>query len=275
MGGDQTKMYSLDIEKIFRGELPNLQRDIDSLEREYIIPYDIQLLILDPLTGLLGGADDNSNTKMREQLAPLLSMIKRRNMACIAITHMNKDSNQTDPLLRIMGSTAMTAVPRSVLAVMPDHEDEDRHYLASVKMNLGKSPPSLAYRLDGNTVLFESDVIQKTGYELFNVERISTSELGKAMEFLKSSLTPDDKQGTEVKEEWIEAEDGSKSTLKRARAKLGIKSSKRTDKEGIAAWWWSLPDQEDQGDQHQGGINVDPLDEQPTNDPLGNDDQAA
>jgi hypothetical protein len=173
--------------------------------------------------------------------------------------HMSKDSNQTDPLLRIMGSTAMAAMPRSVLAVMRDPEDEDRHYLASLKMNLGKKPKALAYKLDGKTVLFEPDPIEKSEYELFNLERISTSELGKAVEFLESYLGDGGQLGTDVKSHWVESEDGSESTLKKAKAKLGIKSSKRTDDDGNTAWWWSLPDQGDQEDQDQGASALIPL----------------
>lgn len=272
MGADQTKIYAFDMEKVFSGGLPNLERDVETLE-DYIVLHDIKLLILDPLTGLVGGSDDNSNTKMRNHLGPLVSMIQRQGIACIGILHMNKDTNQRNPLQKIMGSTALAALPRSVLAVMPDPDNQNRHFLVSLKMNMAKAPKSLAYTLEGGMVTFEPEPIDIDVYDLFNRQPSSSSELARAIEFLNDSLADGPRLAMEIRLEW-EDDDGSYSTLKRAKSELGIKP-KKVYEDGVAASWLSLPDQQDQGDQDQAPTGVDPLDEQPTNDPLGKDDLAA
>jgi len=261
MGADQTKIHAFDMEKVFSGGLPNLERDVEALE-DYIVLHDIKLLILDPLTGLVGGSDDNSNTKMRNHLGPLVSMIQRRGIACIGILHMNKDTNQTNPLQKIMGSTALAALPRSVLAVMPDPDDQERHFLVSLKMNMAKPPKSLAYRLDEGKVTFESEPIDLDIYSLFNKQPSSSSEVTRAMEYYEDALANGQRSSTDLLSEWTEVECGSEASLKKARKQMGLvktRKSKEGGKKGEGEWYWSLPDQGDQEDQDQGASALIPL----------------
>ena len=65
MGADVSQIYAVNFDQVVTGmDVPTIASDMDDLEEEIIKPYKIKLVILDPLTGLLGKTDDNSNILM-------------------------------------------------------------------------------------------------------------------------------------------------------------------------------------------------------------------
>lgn len=67
----------------------NLIRDLNLIEA-VIRDNAIRLLIVDPITTFLSGADCNAEGDVRDALHPLLKLLDRTNCACLAIMHVGK-----------------------------------------------------------------------------------------------------------------------------------------------------------------------------------------
>ena len=71
---------------------------------------DVKLMVVDPIPAFLGrGVDDHRNNSVREAMRPFLELIEEKNIAVLAITHLNK-SVQLKAIHRVMGSVAYTAL---------------------------------------------------------------------------------------------------------------------------------------------------------------------
>ena len=93
----------------------SLKTDVDLLERLAAETGTVRLIIIDPISAYMGGADGNGNVETREVLEPLAEMANRLGIAVVAVTHLNKGggSDQT-ALNRFVGSIAFVAAARSV-----------------------------------------------------------------------------------------------------------------------------------------------------------------
>lgn len=110
---------------------------------------DIRLVVIDPISQLVGvaGANDNRETELRALLGPLSEMMNRFTDAGLMIKHLNKSVN-SKVIHRIAGSMAYTNLCRCVFAVAPDPEEEKKKYLLPVKFNLAEKPRTIAFRLE-------------------------------------------------------------------------------------------------------------------------------
>ncbi|MFZ0660874.1 MAG: AAA family ATPase, partial [Candidatus Binataceae bacterium] len=126
----------------------SLQSDLPALEAA-IKRTRVQLVIIDPLTAYLGGADSHKNSNMRAVLAPLSALAERYRLAVVAVSHLNK--SETSALYRVTGSLAFVAAARAVYVVAPDRENPDRKIFARLKNNLAAvDQTSLAFSIAGN-----------------------------------------------------------------------------------------------------------------------------
>lgn len=104
-------------------------------------------LVLDPIVDLVDGAvDDHKNKELRRELMPFVQWLQSRRLWALGIAHTNK-SNTGAPIHRVLGSLAYVGVARIVLAAAKDHNDPERHIIATVKNNLGPWAPALAFRI--------------------------------------------------------------------------------------------------------------------------------
>jgi putative DNA primase/helicase len=248
MGADLSQILAVNFDQVTdRGDVPNLVWDIKDLEHKVIVPNDIGLIICDPLVGLLDGIDDNSNSQVRQALDDLNRMVGRHGIACMGISHFNKSTGHLDPTQRFLGSTALAAVPRSLLGVAPDPENADRHYLVSLKCNLAEKPLAVAYTIGKNGIIFEADVEDVDVEELFSgPAKKGTVSTDKAKEFLLSELSERPRASTQLYFKWAKS-GGSKRTLERAKEELGVKARRvgnQGEGKGAGHWEWYL-------DRHQ------------------------
>lgn len=115
---------------------------------------DPALMVLDPLMAVIDGrVDTHKQQEVQLALEPLVRMCDRRDMAILALIHVNK-SGGTDPLNTIMGSKAFATLPRSVLYCVED-ESEGQFLFSHVKCNVGPRADSIAYSI--TSVRFELD----------------------------------------------------------------------------------------------------------------------
>ncbi len=145
----------------------SLKTDVDLLEDLARQTGNVRVIIVDPISAYMGGADGNGNVETREVLEPLADMANRLRIAVVAVTHLNKGgAGNQKALNRFAGSIAFVAAARAAFAVIEDPEEEGRRFLLQAKTNLGKKCQGLAFRLEqrlvadgiiSSNVMFEGD----------------------------------------------------------------------------------------------------------------------
>lgn len=255
-GADLNRVYRVEVltaDEIHVGL--SLPRDNHAVEKA-AKQSDAALLLLDPLISRLGGLDTHKDSDVRQALEPLVSVAGRANMAVLGLIHHNKGASG-DPLQSVMGSTAFSAVARSVHTVIPDPDDETdtRRLFGTPKNNLGRTNlPTLSFTVESAPVPTEQGPAW-TGYIIWGDDHVGS--ISEAMG--RAAKGPDeDKSATQEAAAWLEdyltmegpevpsmavKAKGEKaghslSTLNRARKRLGVISEvsgfPRTSK-------WSLP----------------------------------
>jgi hypothetical protein len=65
------------------------------------------LIVIDPPTNYLGDTDEHKNAEVRAVLTNLVAWLNGRDVACVLITHVNKQVGKgTDAINRVLGSVA-------------------------------------------------------------------------------------------------------------------------------------------------------------------------
>jgi hypothetical protein len=108
-----------------------------------------RVLIIDPVSALLGGVDAHRDAEVRSSLAILAEFAERRRIAVILIAHLNKNET-TKALYRVGGSIGFVALARSVLLFGRDPDTGGR-VVAPMKNNLAALAPAVEYSIEGGT----------------------------------------------------------------------------------------------------------------------------
>jgi hypothetical protein len=227
----------------------DLARDLAHLEAA-VRETRAVLVIVDPLSAYLGATDSHNNAEVRGLLAPLAALAERTTVAIVAVMHFGKNTERR-ALLRALGSVGLVAAPRAVFAVAPDADDDARRLLLCVKMNVAPHPPGLAYRLeptrhpDGFEVarvawdaepvtMTADDALAAPGHPGDRAERLEADEL------LADLLRDGERPAAEVFKA-ARANGIPDRTLKRAKARLGVRTRHEGQPGQKGAWYWSLP----------------------------------
>jgi hypothetical protein len=232
----------------------NIRKDVDAM-REVIQAEDIGLVIIDPLSSYMPKADRNSEGDVRDALMPLQVLMEETRVAVIGVMHVGKADTQRRAQQRLLGSTAFTALARSVWMVhdLPDEHQPDqegdivtvgkRKALGIVKSNYSIAPPALSFSrpLDG--------ALAWHGQSPVSIEECFTEDAKKAaprtteaVEWLAEFLKGGSKYANEVNDA-AEDEDISGGTLRIAKRKLKVDVYKDTGPGG--RWLWKLPTRSD------------------------------
>jgi putative DNA primase/helicase len=245
-----------------RLDIFNLTHYLEVLEQAIAKMGNVRLVIIDPITAYMGGKDSNSNTQVREFLAPLAKLAEKYNVAIIGISHFNKKLDIA-AAYRTIGSVGFRAAARAVWVVLLDPDDKDRRLFLPDKVNLAKEPTGLAFRLVDTQVTtddglidtafceFESAVIYKTADEVLRAEHSNlkgVSRIKEATEWLKGILSNGPMPANNVKE-LAKFEGIKERTLERAKEKLGIMSEPVFEGGKFKGWVWSLPEQKHESAQ--------------------------
>lgn len=226
------------------GRLPVLPDDI----REIIAVVEARaavLLIIDPLFAYLASEVDSfRDHDVRAALAPLAAAAERSRAAVLVVRHLNKRAGGP-AIYRGGGSIGIIGLARSGLVVAADPDDPTQRVLASVKNNLCPPPPSLKWRLVGNsdgvarvewlgTTEHNADALLSDSVDISD----DRSALAAACEFLKEQLAG----GVEVSggEIFKRARDAgiARRTIERAKQMLGVGHRKLP---GDGRFVWYLP----------------------------------
>jgi AAA domain len=127
----------------------SLSRDLEVLE-EAIKRTKAVLVILDPLTAILGhNIDASRDQDVREVLTPLAQLAERTDCAVLIIRHLNKGASQ-NVLYRGAGSIGIIAAARIGLIVAQHPYEEHIRILATTKNNLSMKASNLSYQVVAN-----------------------------------------------------------------------------------------------------------------------------
>ena len=225
-------------------------RDMAALEAEALQIGGVKLLIVDPVVSAVTG-DSHKNTEVRRSLQPLVDLASRLGAAVLGISHFSKGGAGADPVSRVVGSIAFTAVARVVLvaAKVKGDDGEDRRILARGKSNIGPDDGGFEYLIEqsepipgisASSVTWGRSVMG-TARELLaesdsdNMSAGEKSAKSEAEEFLIQLLVDGPCPSQFVKTE-ARAAGISWATVRRASDALGIRKRKVQD-----SWYWDRP----------------------------------
>lgn len=213
------------------------------------------LLILDPILSAVSG-DSHKAAEVRRGLQPVVDLAMDLDCAVLGITHFGKGTAGRDVTERVLGSQAFGALARVVWAtVAPDDPEEPRRLVRS-KSNIGPDGGGFEYALQrvtdadgvtGQTVEWGGELEGGARDLIAEVEGPSSGDddnaapsLSKAMDFLRSTLADGPCRSSDVASQ-ARVLDISEKTLKRAKTKLRVVST-REGGAGRNGWWvCSLP----------------------------------
>jgi putative DNA primase/helicase len=250
-GGDRARFHTIvDVVDPKGRRSFDAREDIARLDEFFVKHPGPTLLIIDPITSVVGG-DDHKNAQVRHALQPLLDLAERRGCAVLGISHFTKGTTGADPLERVTGSLAFGAVPRVVLVAAKNHSTEGPpRVLTRAKVSIGADGGGFAYDVVGTHIAEPAEIATskiKWGESLDGSARAivamveTTSEEvsreGAVVRWLREFLVVP-RTADEVYKA-ADAEGYSQSSIARASRKLDVKKMKRGM---VGGWDWRLPD---------------------------------
>lgn len=250
-GGDRDRVFFVTGAR-FNGELQPFDpaRDLEALQVEAERIGDVRLIIVDPIVSAVTG-DSHKNTETRRALQPLVDLAARMNAVLLGITHLSKGGQGGDPVQRVMGSVAFTAVARVVLvaAKVFSEDGAPRRILVRGKSNIGPDDGGYEYHLEqseplpgieASRVLWGA-AVEGTARELLTDPEHQDGEaknaLAAACEFLTDMLKDCPVCAKDLE---VEAKKAGISwrTVRRASETMRVIKKPAADKR----WYWRLPD---------------------------------
>jgi putative DNA primase/helicase len=241
----------------------SLKTDVDLLEEMSREIGTVRLIIIDPISAYMGGADGNGNVETREVLEPLAEMANRLGIAVVAVTHLNKGgAGGQSALNRFAGSIAFVAAARSAYLIIEDSEDENRRLFLQAKNNLGPKGKGLAFRVEQRLIpgdILASNISWDTDHVTASVDEAlmasetrgggeSRSGKDEAADFLRGLLASGAMSVTEIEQEARDAgllgpdnPISQNKSFRSARDVLGIVPQRKGGTAARGQWVWTLP----------------------------------
>ncbi|HEV3075971.1 MAG TPA: AAA family ATPase [Thermoanaerobaculia bacterium] len=220
----------------------DLSQPADVARLDELVPaYDARLIVIDPIQAFLGAKTDIYRpNEVRAVLAPLLRLAQRHACALLILRHITK-ARASRSIYAGQGSIDFIAAARSVLLAGSGPDDPTRHALVHIKSNLAAAGPTLGYRFDGQSFVWEGPS-GLTANDLLAAEA-QTDDAGAEQEarlFLRDILA--DSETLPARAVLAAAREAgvAERTLKRAKRREGV----RTIRQGFgtgSVWLWSLP----------------------------------
>jgi putative DNA primase/helicase len=232
--------------------LLTLGKDLDALE-DAIKTEQPALVVIDGLVGYLGpDVKSHNDADVRRVLSPFAALLARTGTAGLGLMHPPKVT--TNLHYYAGGSVAFTAVPRVVLGIAPDPDDDGdnpRRFLVKLKGNLYGRVPTLAYRITAENdaavprIEWEPEPVTVNICDVFSPPPESPEDRGNRRQceaWLERTLAEGPKPAQEM-EKAADAAGFKPRTLRRARERVCD-----SFKDGIR-WVWFLQSQPREGGQ--------------------------
>jgi hypothetical protein len=128
-----------------------LPEDVETLRDLALVIGGVGLYVIDPLANHVGNRNSNSDTEVRDAIAPLNGLADDLGCLLIGVRHPGKDRSR-GALASILGSTAWIDTPRAVVMIAVDDQDDDLRHIQVVAGNRSRNGSAQAFRIDAVTV---------------------------------------------------------------------------------------------------------------------------
>lgn len=232
---------------------PSVTLDADHLARLCDQNGNVRLITVDPIAAYLGG---NVNTwkaaDVRAALEPLRVLAAERSLAVVLVQHLNRRSDNGDPLARIADSQGLTQLARSVLVWGPDPADPDGDQgtmkaLTRAKGNLARAAASATFTITERAIGhgITAPYLQRGADRTITAEEVvsdsdTRTAVEEATDFLAALLADGPVEAKSVRNSAKDAGIADR-TLDRAKRNLKVRSEQARDGQTIKGWQWSLP----------------------------------
>ena len=219
--------------------------DVVALETAIRRKPDLRLIIIDPVGSFIGGrTDTHKDSEVRAVLAPVAKLAEQYNVAVLAVMHTRKaPSASADDT--VLGSRGFVGLARAVWHLFEDDNNKNRRLLLPGKNNLAEAQPGLAFSINGEPpkVTWEPEPVHMHANEIAAAigqplrpgpDDVAQRE---AEAFLRDALSNGSRLARDVEDQATQGHDISKSTLKRAKKKVGVEAFRE---EIPGPWWWRL-----------------------------------
>lgn len=249
LGANMDRIYILDTVTDSDKKEPrtfSLKNDIYKLASMLEEIDDVSLVIIDPISAYTAGVDNHKDADLRQILSPLSKLAEKYNVAIVGIAHLNKGGEGKEAITRTSGSMALIAAARAAWYVIRDDATPDRRLFVPAKNNIGKDdvgyafhvlPKTLQSGIETSYVKWETATVAVNISALMSSGQSAPSEIERAIDFIKEILANGFLPSNDVYEEAKNA-GFSRSTVIRAKERIGIKPVKQSSKE----WTWALPE---------------------------------
>ena len=228
----------------------SLKEDIDAIVTAVRSLNACRLIVIDPVSAYLDGADSHNNAEVRGLLAPLSELAREVGAAIVVVSHLNKGTGGS-ALYRTQGSLAFVAAARSAWLVTRDKVDKEKRLFLPLKNNLAPDTTGMSYYIretagvpfiqwgDEPIVISADDALGKP-----DDGDHETTLAEDAVEWLRDVLAGGPLPAKEVQAHGKNA-GYSTATLRRAQAAIGIKPKRIGGAADDGKWVWSLPEGEE------------------------------
>lgn len=211
--------------------------DIVYEEMEKLKP---SLVVFDTLNTYIGKADTHKASEVAQAFGIFQQISKDFNCSVLVLRHLVKGGGSA--IYRGQGSIAFTGSARVVMSVGVDPEDTDTRAMAITKINIGKAPQAMTFRIEGRendkSEFIWGDFVNLSAQEILDAAGAARAEgkqgtgIQDAMEFLESTITG---AAVEVGKLYRMAEQRSVSRkmIDRAASKMQVK---KKVKKGVERW---------------------------------------
>lgn len=166
------------------------------------------MAVFDTVNIYMGSVDTYRSSETQQAMTKFKMLANRFDMSVVIIRHLTKSSGGSKAMYRGQGSIAFTGAARIVLTVGQSPDDEDTRVVACTKMNLGRKPRSLTYRIDSlpdtskrkdRSKLTWGDFVDWSSDDIVEVKAPSTKEDAEAAkEWLRQVLSKGPIKGSKL-----------------------------------------------------------------------------
>ncbi len=229
-----------------------IDRDL-SLVREQLDAFpDCRAIVFDPLSQFIE-CEENSNAQTRAALDPLVQLAQERNIAVIAVMHLNKKTDSA-MIQRIAGAGSYGQMARHILFVGNDPDDtatglDKRRAMIVAKNSYGPMNCGQLYRVvsrstDVPAIEWEAGTVEMEAERLNpkppGVSRDYQDKRADAVDSVRELLAAGSRPANEMKEA-LDAMGFTRRQIDFAKEQLGVEARPDNTAGGASKWVWSLP----------------------------------
>lgn len=122
---------------------------IDALGRLIAKIGDVGLVIIDPVGNHITGKNSNSDTDIRDAIAPLNDLADEHEAMVIGVRHLTEKEANGGVIAAILGASAWVQVPRAVIAIARDKSEGVSVMQCVAGNRMPPGTPGRAFRIEG------------------------------------------------------------------------------------------------------------------------------